>query len=219
MPKNIKTRTTNGLDNFDISTQTGNTHTNIAFVKTIISVSANYTKDAILQSTLCEHNNTTTNNEIDFLNNFDRFPSLNQQKKLHISPPEIKTDKIIYCFENTVEPFVELKANEDVSWFICGGFDSDKFLLTQNKLSFVNPVDYENPINFAKNNIYNVIIKAVNNKNIEKSKNFSIVVRNKIEQNEKINTDSNFFIDVDNNISMPNNSGFVPYLNISLEKI
>ena len=111
MPKNIKTRTTNGLDNFDISTQTGNTHTNIAFVKTIISVSANYTKDAILQSTLCEHNNSTTNNEIDFLNNFDRFPSLNQQKKLHIPPPEIKTDKIIYCFENTVEPFVELKAN------------------------------------------------------------------------------------------------------------
>tara|TARA_B100000989_G_scaffold43052_1_gene27433 strand:- start:1504 stop:3750 length:2247 start_codon:yes stop_codon:yes gene_type:complete len=218
MPKNIRTRTTNGLDNFDISTQTGNTHANIAFIKTIISVSANYTKDAILQSTLCEHNNSTTKNEIDFLNNFDRFPNLNQQKKKHIPAPEIKTDKIIYCFENTIEPFVELEANEEVSWFICGGFDSDKFILTQNKLSFVNPVDYENPINFSKNNIYNVIIKAINSKNIEKSKNFSIVVRNKIEQNEKINTNSNFFIDVDNNINMPNNTGFVSYLNVSLEK-
>tara|TARA_B100000963_G_scaffold168417_1_gene146334 strand:+ start:5684 stop:7954 length:2271 start_codon:yes stop_codon:yes gene_type:complete len=218
MPKNIRTRTTNGLDNFDISTQTGNTHANIAFIKTIISVSANYTKDSILQSTLCEHNNSTTKNEIDFLNNFDRFPNLNQQKKIHIPAPEIKTDKIIYCFENTIEPFVELEANEEVSWFICGGFDSDKFILTQNKLSFVNPVDYENPINFSKNNIYNVIIKAINSKNIENSKNFSIVVRNKIEQNEKINTNSNFFIDVDNNISMPNNTGFVSYLNVSLEK-
>ena len=49
MTKNIKTRSISGINNFNISTQTGHTNTNVTFIKTVISVSANYTKDAILQ--------------------------------------------------------------------------------------------------------------------------------------------------------------------------
>ena len=75
MTKNIKTRSINGIDKFDISTQTGHTNTNVTFIKTVISISANYTKDAILQSTICEHTNSTTDEDISFLNNFDKFPS------------------------------------------------------------------------------------------------------------------------------------------------
>ena len=143
MPKNIKTRNCNGEDCFDISTQTGHTNTNIAFIKTVISVSANYTKDAILQSTLCEHTNTTTNQDISFLNNFDKFPSLIEHKKKHIFPAQITTDEIIYAFENTTEPFVEFTSDQEVSWYISGGLDKSKFILNNNKLAFINPADYE----------------------------------------------------------------------------
>ena len=83
MPKNIKTRNCNGEDCFDISTQTGNTNTNIAFIKTVISVSANYTKDAILQSTLCEHTNTTTNQDISFLNKMEKNSDFQKMNKQH----------------------------------------------------------------------------------------------------------------------------------------
>ena len=47
--------------------------TNVTFIKTVISISANYTKDAILQSTICEHTNTTTDRDIGFLNNLDNY--------------------------------------------------------------------------------------------------------------------------------------------------
>ena len=218
MTKNIKTRSINGIDKFDISTQTGHTNTNVTFIKTVISISANYTKDAILQSTICEHTNSTTDEDISFLNNFDKFPSLRDHKKIHKLPAQIETDEIIYAFENSIEPFVEFKSDQDVSWIISGGFDSNKFILSENKLAFINPVNYEKPENFLKNNIYNIIIKATNKDNISTSKNFSIVVRNEIEVNEKIDNNNNFLIDVENIINMPNNIAFVSYLNITETK-
>ena len=218
MTKNIKTRSINGIDKFDISTQTGHTNTNVTFIKTVISISANYTKDAILQSTICEHTNSTTDEDISFLNNFDKFPSLRDHKKIHKIPAQIETDEIIYAFENSIEPFVEFKSDQDVSWIISGGFDSNKFILSENKLAFINPVNYEKPENFLKNNIYNIIIKATNKDNISTSKNFSIVVRNEIEVNEKIDNNNNFLIDVENIINMPNNIAFVSYLNITENK-
>ena len=218
MTKNIKTRSINGIDKFDISTQTGHTNTNVTFIKTVISISANYTKDAILQSTICEHTNSTTDRDISFLNNFDKFPSLRDHEKIHKLPAQIQTDEIIYAFENSIEPFVEFKSDQDVSWIISGGFDSNKFILSENKLAFINPVNYEKPENFLKNNIYNIIIKATNKDNISTSKNFSIVVRNEIEVNEKLDNNNNFLIDVENIINMPNNIAFVSYLNITETK-
>ena len=121
----------NGIDKFDISTQTGHTNTNVTFIKTVISISANYTKDAILQSTICEHTNSTTDEDISFLNNFDKFPSLIEHKKKHIFPAQITTDEIIYAFENTTEPFVEFTSDQEVSWYISGGLDKSKFILNK----------------------------------------------------------------------------------------
>ena len=60
--------------------------------------------------------------------------SIRDHKKIHKLPAQIETDEIIYAFENSSEPFVEFKSDQDVSWIISGGFDSNKFILSENKL-------------------------------------------------------------------------------------
>ncbi|MDJ0682396.1 MAG: Ig-like domain-containing protein, partial [Xenococcaceae cyanobacterium MO_167.B52] len=78
-------------------------------------------------------------------------------------------DGKISVMENTTH-VIDIDATDDydsegngLKYFIVGGADKNLYTIDQHtgKLSFINPPDFENPLDAHKNNIYDVIVRVV----------------------------------------------------------
>ncbi len=78
-------------------------------------------------------------------------------------------DGKIYVMENTTH-VIDIDSTDDydsegngLKYYIVGGVDKDLYTIDQHtgKLSFINPPDFENPLDAHKNNIYDVIVRVV----------------------------------------------------------
>ena len=178
MPKTITTISGAGADTFfNNANVAGHDAPNEDLIR-LLQASVVYTKDVVLTQVTTDYVIETTQDDLDLLNQVSYFPKVEEiAPPVDTTPPIITNQTINYVSENISTSFLDLNANEEVSWNITGGVDQSKFILTGNKLAFVDIPDYENPNSYLGSNVYSIVIQATDTRGNFAFKNLTIIVQ------------------------------------------
>ena len=180
MPKTIRTRSGNlGDDIFTTSNLAGHDTTFASQLQQLVTASVVYTKDVILSSVTTDYVPTTTQEDLELLNNVLDLPPPDQTaQNVDNTPPTIFNEEINYVSENIETEFLTLRSDEQVGWNI-DGRDGEKFDLIGNKIKFKEIPDYENPNSTVGTNIYSIRVTATDQNGLIAIKILTIIVQDR----------------------------------------
>ena len=164
MPKTIRARAANNSNEIPTANPAGHDTTFANQLKQLVTASVVYTKDVILSAVTTDYEPTTSQEDLELLNNVLDLPPPDQTaQNVDNTPPTIFNEEINYISENITTEFLTLRANEQVGWNI-DGRDGEKFDLIGNRLKFKEIPDYENPNSTVGTNIYSIRVTATDEK-------------------------------------------------------
>ena len=219
MPKTIRARAANNDNIIPTANPAGHDTTFANQLKQLVTASVVYTKDVILSAVTTDYEPTTSQEDLELLNNVLDLPPPDQTaQNVDNTPPTIFNEEVNYVSENITTEFLTLRADEEVGWNV-DGRDGEKFELIGNKIKFKEIPDYENPNSTTGTNIYSIRVTATDKNGLVDIKILTIIVEDRDEsepppepptpppepepQPQEQNITQN--IDIFNNISNVNN--------------
>ena len=179
MPKTIRARAANNSNDIPTANPAGHDTTFANQLKQLVTASVVYTKDVILSAVTTDYQPTTSQEDLELLNNVLDLPPPDQTaQNVDNTPPTIFNEEINYVSENIETEFLTLRADEQVGWNV-DGRDGEKFDLIGNKIKFKEIPDYENPNSAVGTNIYSIRVTATDEKGLVAIKILTIIVQDR----------------------------------------
>ena len=179
MPKTIRARAANNDNVIPTANPAGHDTTFANQLKQLVTASVVYTKDVILSAVTTDYEPTTSQEDLELLNNVLDLPPPDQTAdKVDNTPPVIFNDEINYVSENIQTEFLTLRSDESVGWDLAGS-DAEKFDLVGNKIKFREIPDYENPNSSLGTNIYSIRVRATDENGLIAIKILTIIVQDR----------------------------------------